>query len=236
MCILIENKAGKFSKTSIKDDELREYANILLLDATNIRENLLHMSAIMATINARVGNGILAQFDDNIATFAEKRLGIKKSQAYNMVNVGEVFLTESGVPRLSQRGGKWSSTQLVALLPMAGRKSSRLTPDETVASCQELIDNGLLSPSMTVAEIKEVVKKYKPGAKVETGTGEETETGTGEENETGKEVMQKIYTMDVCIDKNNNVHVLFNGEEFEYTEENVIKISEYLRNAVNYKA
>ena len=125
MCITLDNRSTKFAKNAIKNDELRSFANMLAQDAMNIRANLLHMSAIMATIASKRDTGILDEFEGSIAKFGEERLGLKKSQIHNMVKVGATFLDGNGKSLLTEKGGKWNNTQFMALLPMAGTGKNR---------------------------------------------------------------------------------------------------------------
>ena len=166
MCNNLENTTRKFNVTAIRNPELRRYANELASDAMNIRANLLHMSAIMAAIAASKdsGSNILAEFNDSIVEFAEQKLGIKKTQTYSMVQVGATFLDSNGKSLLPSpdKGAAWSNTQFMALLPMGGTGAKRLPADEVLKACTALVDEGIISPTMTVAEIKEVVAEHRP--------------------------------------------------------------------------
>ena len=228
MCITLENRSAKFNKTAIKNDELRSFANMLAQDAMNIRANLLHMSAIMATIAARREDGILAEFDDSIVTFAQKRLGIKKSQVYSMVQVGTTFLDNSGKSLLPEKGGKWSNTQLMALLPMGGAGKNKLTPSETLDACKELVNEGKISPDMTVADIKEVVKTERPDAKAiaekakarkaKADAKSKVEESIEDSKVEDKPTIQgtKIGSIEFWQTADGKIHVIIDGKEANY--------------------
>ena len=242
MCLSIENRGSEFTAKAIKNDELRKYANMLVTDCMNIRKNLLHISAVMASIAEKRDTGILEEFDNSILVFAEKRLGLKKSQVYNMVAVGATFLDDNGNVLLPQRGGRWNNTQLMALLPMGGKK---LGPDKTLEVCQKLVKDKLISPDMTVAEIKKVVNEYRPDAKRVEKQKEEINRKkelTGEVIETKAEVIDNddksfklVEKIEIFIDHTNNeYYAKFNGKlkTFDYSDIN--DFGELLKICANY--
>lgn len=245
MCISIENKSTKFTRANIKNDELRAYANILVQDAMNIRANLLHMSAIMASIDSRRDTGILNEFDNSIVKFAEDRLGIKKSQVYSMVNVGRTFLDDDGKSLLPEKGGKWNNTQFMALLPMSGTGKNKRSEIETLAACTELVDKGIIKPSMTVAEIKEIVRTNRPDAEK---LAEKAAKRAEKKNAETKSDVTETETEDIVringtlvgkieiyqIDE--KLHAVINGTEPEIIDDTFINgIVDMLHRTINYK-
>lgn len=248
MCITLENRSAKFNKTAIKNDELRSFANMLAQDAMNIRANLLHMSAIMATIAARRESGILEEFDDSIVTFAQERLGIKKSQVYSMVQVGTTFLDNSGKSLLPEKGGKWSNTQLMALLPMGGAGKNKLTPSETLDACKELVADGKISPDMTVADIKEVVKIERPDAKAVAEKAKARKAKSDakskiEDSKTDSKVEEtkptihgtKIGSLEFWQTADGNIHVIIDGKEGNYDTNFINGVVQMLQNGVTFQ-
>ena len=247
MCITLDNRSAKFNKNAIKNDELRSFANMLAEDAMNIRANLLHMSAIMATIDSKRDSGILEEFDNSIVTFAENRLGIKKSQVYSMVKVGETFLDSDGKSILTERGGKWNNTQFMALLPMAGTGKNKKSPEETLKACEALVKAGKIKPSMTVAEIKEIVKVERPDAKRIAEQAEKRQTKKDAKEKVEKAISEettekhdtikgtKIAEISVWQLNDGTIHVCFDGEENEFTQENISAIVNMLKQATNFK-
>ena len=246
MCLSIENRGSEFTAKAIKNDELRKYANMLVTDCMNIRKNLLHISAVMASIAEKRDTGILEEFDNSIVVFAEKRLGLKKSQVYNMVAVGATFLDGDGNVLLPQRGGRWNNTQLMALLPMGGKGSKKLGPDKTLEACQKLVEDKLISPDMTVAEIKEVVNVNRPDAKrVEKQknesdrkkelTGEVIETKADiiepKNDKKGDKIVEKI---EIFSDINRNYYAKFNGEVITFSNNDIYDFTKLLKICTNY--
>lgn len=247
MCITLDNRSAKFTKNAIKNDELRSFANMLAEDAMNIRANLLHMSAIMATIANKRDTGILAEFDDSIVTFAESRLGIKKSQVYSMVQVGATFLDSNGTSLLTQKGGKWSNTQFMALLPMAGTGKTKKSPEDTLTACEELVKSGKIKPSMTVNEIKEVVKTERPDAKRVTESAVKRQAKKDAKEKAEQAIAQneekhdtikgtKIADISVWQLKDGSIHVCFDGEEKTFGNDNITQIVNLLVQAANFQS
>ena len=248
MCITLDNRSNKFNKTAIKNDELRSFANMLAEDAMNIRANLLHMSAIMATIAARRDSGILEEFDNSIVTFAEQRLGIKKSQVYSMVQVGSTFLDDDGKSILTERGGKWSNTQFMALLPMAGTGKNKKSPSEVLVACEELVEQGKIKPSMTVAAIKEVVKVERPDAKRLAANAEKRKAkadakAQAESNAKADEVAAekhdsiqgtKLGELSIWQVEDGSIYTCFNGEATKFNDRNIDSIVALLKKSANY--
>lgn len=253
MCITLDNRSNKFNKSAIKNDELRSFANMLAEDAMNIRANLLHMSAIMATIASKRDSGILEEFDNSIVVFAENRLGIKKSQVYSMVQVGTTFLTSDGKSALTERGGRWNNTQFMALLPMAGTGKNKKSPEDVLRACEELVEQGKIKPSMTVAEIKEVVRAERPDAKrlaanaekrkakadakakAETAKAETANAETIEEKKHDTINGTKIADISIWQLDDGSIHVCFDGAEKDFNMENISNIVGMLKQATNFK-
>lgn len=245
MCIAIDNRGTAFTKTAIKNDELRQYANTLAEDATNIRLNLLHMSAIMALIASKRDTGILDEFDGSIVTFAESRLGIKKSQTYSMVQVGSTFLDGEGHSLLTERGGKWNNTQFMALLPMAGTGKNKRTPEETLEACKKLVTDKKIKPSMTVAEIKVVVDEERPDAtarkiaaqKRKAKANEKAKVAENIKNEEKHDTVQGVKIGEVAVWQlsDGNIRVLFDGEEKPFNDSYIDSLVALLKKATNYQ-
>lgn len=251
MCITLDNRSNKFNKSAIKNDELRSFANMLAEDAMNIRANLLHMSAIMATIASKRDSGILEEFDNSIVVFAEQRLGIKKSQVYSMVQVGTTFLTSDGKSALTERGGRWNNTQFMALLPMAGTGKNKKSPEDVLKACEQLVEDGKIKPSMTVAQIKEVVKAERPDAKrlaasvaKRKAKAEAKAKATDKVEESKAEAIEekhdtlkgtKIAEISIWQLDDGTIHVCFDGNEKDFTIDNISNIVGMLKQAANFK-
>lgn len=239
MCVVIDNRSTKFTKQSIKNDTLRKFANALAEDAINIRANLLHMSCLMAIIASKRDEGILSEFDDSIVKFGEERLGIKKSQVYSMVNIGTTFLDENGKSLLTEKGGKWSNTQFMALLPMGGTGKSRKSPYETLEACEKLVADGKIKPSMTVAQIKEVVKENRPDAKAKSKKDAEKKHRKETINAIEKQLEQDKATTLVHVTivqmGDGKFRTVINGEIPTFGDKEINDLVALMKSSINYE-
>lgn len=239
MCISIENKSGNFNKLSIKDDRLRTYANEIAKVVANGRKARIQLCGIMAEMESQ---DIYEQFG-GFVPFCEERLGIKKSQAYDMVSVGRVFgikRENNWSPSLTAKGGAWSQTQLMALLPMAGTGKNKLTETETLASCEELALLGTIAPTMTVKEIKDVVKENRPDAQAKADAKAKREQDKAEKEQAEQEVQAaikgtRIASIEIWQLTDGEIYVMFDGEEKQFDGANLALISDWLTSARNYR-
>ena len=239
MCVAIENKSGKFNKTSIKDETLRNYANEIAEVVAVGRKARVQLCGIMAEMAEQ---DIYEQFG-GFAEFVEQRLGLKKSQAYDMVRVGRVFAIDRNVnwkPILTAKGGEWTQTQLMALLPMGGSGKNRLDDVDTLYACQSLVDRGLVNPTMTVAEIKEVVKQERHDAKALEAAKAKREEKKAEQEKAEQEANTKLYGTKIAEIQiwqlsGGEIYVTFDGDEKEFNFDNINEINNMLITARNFK-
>ena len=241
MCIIAENKSALFTNKQIKNDELRGYANEILNNYFDMRAHALQVAAIMATIASRREDGILEEFDNSIVKFANDRLGLKKTQTYDLVSVGATFLKEDGTSKLAARNGsKWTSTQFIALLPMAGTGKDKKNADETLEACQKLVKDKKIHSAMSVADIKKVVAEERPDkAKREAAKAKreakKQEKDQQEAQATAKLHGNKIASIEFYQLEDGSIHVAFDGDVKDFNMNNIKEIEALLEKAVNYK-
>lgn len=239
MCVAIENKSGKFNKVSIENETLRTYANEIAMVVSVGRKARIQLCGIMAEMTEQ---DIYDQFG-GFAEFVEQRLGLKKSQAYDMVRVGRVFGIKRNYnwkPALTAKGGEWTQTQLMALLPMGGTGKNRLDDTDTFYACQSLVDRGMVSPKMTVAEIKEVVKQERHDAKAIEAAKAKREEKKAEQEKAEQEANAKIHgnkiaEIQIWQLSGGEIYAIFDGEEKEFTFDNINEINNLLITARNFK-
>ena len=239
MCTSIENKSGNFNKLSIKDDRLRTYANEIAKVVADGRKARIQLCGIMAEMESQ---DIYEQFG-GFVPFCEERLGIKKSQAYDMVNVGRVFdikRENNWQPSLTAKGGAWTQTQLMALLPMAGTGKNKLSASETLANCEELALLGEIAPTMTVKEIKDVVKENRPDAQAKADAKAKREQAKAEKEKAEQEVQAsikgtRIASIEFWQLSGGEIYVLFDGEERDFDADNMAQMADMFVKARNFK-
>lgn len=239
MCVVLDNRSTKFSKQSIKNDTLRKFANALADDAINIRANLLHMSSLMAIIASKRDEGILEEFNNSIVKFGEERLGIKKSQVYSMVSIGTTFLDENGKSLLTEKGGKWSNTQFMALLPMGGTGKYKKSPSEIFEACEQLVADGKIKPSMTVAQIKEVVKENRPDAeakaKKDANNKHRKDTINAIEKQMEQDKATTLVNVTVVQMSDGTLKTVINGEIITFGDREINDLVAVMKGSTNYE-
>lgn len=108
----------------------------------------------------------------DVFDYANKVLGYKKNFVYKLVAVAEKFIDEAAdgkgyISIIAHENEDYSVSQLIELNSLEADTVSQLDASEEI------------SPDMTTKEIREVVKAYKNGGKVEEATEGESETDTG---------------------------------------------------------
>lgn len=246
MCIAIENKSGKFTKSVIKNDKLREYANEIADVVADGRKARIQLCGIMA----EMAEQDIFEETEGFGNFCENKLGIKKTQGYDMVRVGAVFAIKRAngwKPALTAKGGAWNQTQLMALLPMGGTGKTKVSPEETLANCEALVERGWLKPSMTVSEIKELVATERPDRyrleaqkqkRLEAKEAKEkAEAEAAEKAEAEAAVLKgnRLSKVEIWQLSGGEIYVTFNGEELTFNDANISEITANLLMARNYR-
>lgn len=200
---------------------LKKYQREIVTIVNNGRKQRIQLAGVLAEMahNKDVKYGAFG----NIDIFCSEYLGIKKSQMYAMIQVADMFgITREGkwVPALPNPNGDWSLTQLVTLLPMQGNNG---TPQIGFDNCVKLINEGKLDASMTVANIKDIVKEYRPDAKAIAAKKEkqekEKEHREGEKLKAeAKIVGTQIATIEVWVKDDGWRYVIVNGERYDLTD------------------
>ena len=127
---------------TLKNLELTNVTNRIMEIGNSIRANMFEVAKLLA----KVEDEELFKDDGfkNTVEYGVSVLGFKKSQMYDLLKVGHTFDT----PTLSN--GEYNTTQLQTLAPLG---------KETI---DKLADEGVITPDMTVAEIKDIVRDNKP--------------------------------------------------------------------------
>lgn len=147
----------------LHDKMLIKYTAQIMKLGVNIRRSFLKISHILALIDEKELYSRDGGFGST-AEYAERILGIKKSQTNNMVRVGKLFVDgttgQSILPH--DETADYNLTQLVVLLPL-----------KDVDKVKELAENGTISPHMTVKQLKDAIAPFKPERALGDG-GEDT--------------------------------------------------------------
>ena len=132
------------SGQSFLNADLRKSTNAIRQAGDGIRKNYLKIAHELSMIDKE--ETYLDDDFESVIEYAEKVFSIKKSTAYNLIQIGSEWLTEDGKRTiLTTEGADFSISQLGAMLP-AG-----------VEKCKKLVSSGEITPSMSVRSIKKVL-------------------------------------------------------------------------------
>lgn len=136
--------------TNITNKELKGHATKIKSYGTKIRENYLKIARELFEIESTE-----CYLDDGFTDtqdFASKVLNIQKTTCYNLIAIGRDFLNEDGTrTALTEKGNDYGVSQLQILLPLG------------VTKAKELHDDEVISPDMSVRQLKEVIKSETKG-------------------------------------------------------------------------
>lgn len=127
---------------------------------TTVRKNLFELGAVLSEVNENE-----LYIDDgfkNVAEYAEKTFGIKKSTTYNLVRIGSEFTApelESNLPH--DEGNDFTTTQIVKIFPI--KEHNKIV---------ELVEAEKITPDMSCKEIEKAVKEALNEGKEANGEGE----------------------------------------------------------------
>lgn len=151
--------------TNITNKDLKSYTTKLKNCGDNIRKNYIKISFLLNEIEKT--ECYLDDGFESTTDYASKVLNIQKTTTYNLLKIGKDFISETGDRTvLTEKGNDYGVSQLQALLPIGVEKA------------KELHDDGIISPDMSVRQIKQAIKTDEPE---EDDTDEEVVDGEGEE-------------------------------------------------------
>ena len=131
--------------TKITNKELKSYTTKLKTCGTNIRKNYIKIAFLLNEIEQ--SECYLDDGFEDTQDYASKVLNIQKTTCYNLLKIGAEYIAENGErTRLTDKGEDYGVSQLQALLPLGLDKAKELHDDETI------------NPSMSVRQIKSIVK------------------------------------------------------------------------------
>ena len=123
-----------------------------------LRDNNRNSLKVAGFLSVIKENNLFMDDFDSYETYAQSVFGLKKAQAYNLANVGKLFvardekgrvLGESVLPHT--KDADWSTTKLLAFI-QAG-----ISPSDA----QRMIDSEVISMDMSVSKLKAAIKDWK---------------------------------------------------------------------------
>lgn len=182
--------------TNITNKELKGHATKIKSYGTKIRENYLKIARELFEIESTE-----CYLDDGFTDtqdFASKVLNIQKTTCYNLIAIGRDFLNEDGTrTALTEKGNDYGVSQLQILLPLGVEKAKELHDDE------------IISPDMSVRQLKEIIKAETKGETKDEEEGWEDDVIDLDGEETDEEHVKIIADIQILEDGTT----LVNGDE-----------------------
>lgn len=142
------------SETGLANKTLNKYVGQIARAALNVQTQAFKVAWIVAQIN---NEKLWADDFDSFEQFGEKLLGKKRATLFNMVKVGTDWVTKEGHTIFFDGELDYTSAQIYAIMRIKTPKECGYT---AVEKATEWNSQGVISPLMTVEQIKEVVNAH----------------------------------------------------------------------------
>lgn len=167
-----------------KNSKLKKYTEQIFKQGLNIKKAYARIAVTLVQIE----DSQCYEMDGftSVHDFSSQILGIKQSQSYALLKVGREFLDSKTFESVlaHDENNDYTTSQLQALLPL-----------KSVTWAQELAADGTIDVSMTVKEIKDIVKEQTGKGKAEGEEGELIDVEPVEED-----FNVDAYTLEFCIE------------------------------------
>ena len=192
----------------LTNKELKDYTRKIKRCGDNIRSNFMKIAHNLDEIDKT--ECYLDDGFEDVQDYANRVLGLQKTTCYNMLKISREFLNEDGTRTLlTDVGSDYGVSQLQALLPVG------------IDKAKELHNNDIINPSMSVRQIKAIIKEETTEPEPE---DENTIDTTGEE--ISDEIVKTIGTIEILEDG----EILYNGDIEDLRELVDDIITNYLQN------
>lgn len=195
-------------KLSLIDKDLKDYTAKIKKCGDNIRKNYIKIAHLLSEVDTKecyLDDGFESAID-----YASQVLGIQKTTAYNMLKIGKEYISENGERTiLTGTGADYSVSQIQALLPLG------------VEKVKEINEDGVITPEMSVRQIKNIVK----GLSIEEAPEDDENTVDGESGEETEETITNFGSLDFLEDGT----IIAHGE---LPEKFIEAIEDYFKQAI----
>lgn len=168
-------------KQELINKDLKNYTSKIKKCGDNIRKNYIKISHLLTEVDSTecyLDDGFTDTMD-----YASAVLGIQKTTTYNLLKIGKEYIAENGERTiLTESGVDYSVSQLQALLPLG------------VEKVKEINEEGVISPEMSVRQIKALVKG------LEDPEDPEDVTVDGEVTNEAEEIIANLGSVDFLAD------------------------------------
>ena len=191
--------------TTLTNKDLKDYTTKIKKCGDNIRKNYIKIAHLLTEVDAT--ECYLDDGFENTCDYAAQVLGIQKTTTYNMLKIGKDYIAENGERTiLTEKGADYSASQIQALLPLG------------VDKVKEINEEGVISPEMSVRQIKHLVSQ------LQNDTDTDPDTVEGEATEETEELLKSFGSIDFLEDGTIVTHGEL-PEEFIEAIENYFKQS-----------
>lgn len=192
----------------LTNKELKDYTRKIKKCGDNIRTNFMKIAHNLDEIDKT--ECYLDDGFEDVQDYANKVLGIQKTTCYNFLKIAKEFLNDEGTRTLlTSEGNDYGVSQLQALLPIG------------IDKAKELHNNEVINPTMSVRQIKTIIKEQTTTPEPE---DENTIDTTGEE--LSDEVVKTIGIIEIMEDG----EILYRGDIEDLRELVDDIITNYLQN------
>lgn len=192
----------------LTNKELKDYTHKIKRCGENIRSNFMKIAHNLNEIDNT--ECYLDDGFEDVQDYANKVLGIQKTTCYNFLKIAKEFLNDEGTRTLlTSEGNDYGVSQLQALLPIG------------IDKAKELHNNEVINPTMSVRQIKTIIKEQTTTPEPE---DENTIDTTGEE--LSDEVVKTIGIIEIMEDG----EILYRGDIEDLRELVDDIITNYLQN------
>lgn len=192
----------------LTNKELKDYTRKIKRCGENIRNNFMKIAHNLNEIDNT--ECYLDDGFEDVQDYANKVLGIQKTTCYNFLKIAKEFLNEEGTRTLlTSEGNDYGVSQLQALLSVG------------IDKAKELHNNDIINPSMSVRQIKAIIKE------------ETTEPEPSDENTidtTGEELSDEVVKTIGIIEIMEDGEILYRGDIEDLRELVDDIITNYLQN------
>lgn len=172
-------------KLSLIDKDLKDYTTKIKKCGDNIRKNYIKIAHLLFEVESK--ECYLEDGFESTIDYASQVLGIQKTTAYNMLKIGKEYVAENGERTiLTDTGADYSVSQIQALLPLG------------VEKVKEINDEGVITPDMSVRQIKTIVKGLTDNP--DPDPEDDETTVDGEVTDEDEEVIANLGSVDFLAD------------------------------------
>lgn len=192
--------------TELTNKTLKGYTNKIRSCGDTIRKNYIKIAHLLNEVDnteCYLDDGFVDTQD-----YASKVLGIQKTTCYNLLKIAKEYINEDGTRTiLTSEGADFGVSQVQALLPLG------------VDEAKTLCDNGVITPDMSVRQIKKIVSDNQT---IESDEDENPDEVEGEATDETEEIIPNLGTIDFLEDGTIVTHG-------ELPEKFILQIEEFYR-------